>query len=90
MAVATLTEGRAVLLTSTKGLQRQVVTDFEGLGLVDISGQNNYPCEALQPGGVGFLGLRTRWEPPRETRCDHGPCHGASRCAPQGWRVPVL
>ena len=81
MAVATLSKGRAVLLTSTKGLQRQVVTDFEGLGLVDISGQNNYPCQALQPGGLWASLAEGPDGDPRETRCDHGPCHGGLACA---------
>ena len=35
---------RVVILTSTKGLQRQIIDDFGELGLVNIQGQNNYRC----------------------------------------------
>ena len=35
---------RAVILTSTKGLQNQLMLDFGGLGMVDIRGQNAYVC----------------------------------------------
>jgi len=38
-----LIEGRTVILTSTKGLQSQLASEFEGLAL-DIRGRGNYPC----------------------------------------------
>ena len=31
-------------LTSTKGLQSQLMADFSSMGLVDIKGQNEYEC----------------------------------------------
>ena len=33
-----------VYLTSTKGLQSQLMNDFQSMGLVDIRGQNEYEC----------------------------------------------
>ena len=35
---------RTVYLTSTKGLQSQLMADFSSMGLVDIKGQNEYQC----------------------------------------------
>ena len=35
---------RTVYLTSTKGLQGQLMADFNRLGMVDIRGQNEYQC----------------------------------------------
>ena len=35
---------RTVYLTSTKGLQSQLMADFSSMGLVDIRGQNEYEC----------------------------------------------
>lgn len=43
MSVAKLNEGRTVILTSTKGLQDQLTTEFPYA--VDIRGQSNYLCE---------------------------------------------
>ncbi len=56
-----ITQRRAVILTATKGLQDQLVDDFEplmdarpyGSKLWDIRGQNNYPCvETSQGPGI--------------------------------------
>jgi len=35
---------RTTILTSTKGLQDQLVQDFSGIGLVEVRGRSNYPC----------------------------------------------
>lgn len=74
---------RAIYLTSTKGLQDQLSTDFQELGLTDVRGQRNYPCRALEPGGELSRYRRGsgKWVP----GCDEGPCHAAVRCslAPQ-------
>lgn len=43
MAIAQLT-GRTCILTSSKGLQDQLLGDFSQMGLVDIRGRANYPC----------------------------------------------
>jgi len=58
MAVALNREGRSCILTSTKGLQSQLMKDFSSIGLVDIRGRNSYLCRAETDG----------------TRCDHGKC----------------
>ena len=44
MVTAKLAQKRAITLTATKGLQEQLMTDFERIGLVDIRGQNSYQC----------------------------------------------
>ena len=49
MATALLTGYRTVILTATKGLQRQLAEDFKELGLVSIMGKKNYPC-SMRPG----------------------------------------
>ena len=59
---------RTFVLTSTKGLQDQLIDDFGAVGLVDVRGMNNYEClEVVMPG--------------RKVRCDEGPCHAGYRCA---------
>lgn len=35
---------KTVMLTSTKGLQDQLMRDFNVIGLVEVRGRNNYPC----------------------------------------------
>lgn len=45
VAAAQVTGGRTVVLTSTKGLQSQLLSDFGGLGMVDIRGRANYQCQ---------------------------------------------
>lgn len=37
-------EGRAAILTSTKGLQDQLTADFAECGLVAVKGRNNFSC----------------------------------------------
>lgn len=64
MASAILRGGRAVILTSTKGLQSQLMRDFESIGLVDVRGRNSYPCIAERD----------------DTTCDHGPCIAGLQC----------
>jgi len=44
MSAARLLMGRTVVLTSTKGLQSQLMADFGGEDVVDIRGRGNYPC----------------------------------------------
>jgi Rad3-related DNA helicase len=36
--------GRTVILTSTKGLQDQLMKDFGSMGLVEVRGRSNYRC----------------------------------------------
>jgi Rad3-related DNA helicase len=68
---------RSAFLTSTKGLQDQDKGDFESVGLVDVRGQRNYPCIALQPGGQYDFLART---PHHYHGCDDGPCRAGSKC----------
>ena len=73
---------KASILTATKVLQDQLMDDFSEVGLVDIRGQNNYPCKLLQPGGSHYekrSSLRT---------CDHGPCHHNVECQYKKERNP--
>lgn len=70
IGAALLNGGRTAVLTSTKGLQQQLMADFTPAGLVDIRGQNNYLCTYphLDPQDKG------------KTTVDHGPCHGGMKC----------
>lgn len=83
IAAALLHQGvkRALYLTSTKGLQDQLASDFQPLGLTDLRGARNYPCDAIQPGGHLDRYRRSRFT----SGCDEGPCHSGVRCrfAPQ-------
>jgi Rad3-related DNA helicase len=77
MTQAMLTEGRTAFLTKTKGLQAQLLTDFAPCGLVDVRGEQNYPCPAIRPGGEFYArGMRSASD-----RCDAGPCHFGMRCS---------
>ena len=62
---AQLSGRRAAFLTSTKGLQDQVLADFHGIGFRDIRGQNSYPCILT---------------PEARLTVDEGPCHAGARC----------
>jgi Rad3-related DNA helicase len=44
MAAALLRCDKTTILTSTKGLQDQLVKDFSDIGLVEVKGRSNYPC----------------------------------------------
>jgi len=44
VAQALISGYRTAILTSTKGLQDQLVRDFEAIGLTDVRGRNNYIC----------------------------------------------
>lgn len=44
VALAKLLKGRAVYLTFTKALQKQLMTDFEPAGMKLMMGRNNYEC----------------------------------------------
>ena len=62
---AQLSGTRAVVLTSTKGLQDQFLADFHKVGFRDIRGQNSYPCILL---------------PEAKMTVDEGPCHAGAEC----------
>lgn len=74
IAAGLLSGQRTCVLTSTKGLQNQIVRDFEQSGLVDIRGQNNYPC--LYDTDIDNAAGTHQSEVP----CDEGPCHAGLAC----------
>jgi len=57
--------GRALILTSTKALQHQLITDFSGMGIIEIKGKGNYRCKRL---------------PDDDSACDKGPCNYNQNC----------
>ncbi len=63
---------RAVILTSSKPLQTQYSDEW---GMLDIRGQNNYPCLATHPGGEFFE------EDSAPVMVDEGPCHFGKECS---------
>ena len=73
MAMAQVAGLRTLYLTSTKGLQSQLMGDFAESGLVDIRGMNNYAC-LLERDSVQM----TRNAQP--VTCDDGPCVSGYRC----------
>lgn len=64
VSAAHLSGSRCVILTSTKGLQTQLLNDFHSIGLVDIRGKNAYPCRLENDGST----------------CDQGPCIAGYDC----------
>lgn len=64
-----------VFLTSTKGLQSQLVSDFGDIGLVDIRGMGNYECKELSDGD-GLFGKADK----RPPSCEQGPCLAGWEC----------
>lgn len=72
LGAALLSGKRTAILTSTKGLQEQLIADFNGDGkqrLVDVRGQNAYRCIAA----VDF-------DYPEYTTVDRAPCHTGRQC----------
>ena len=64
MTAAMLIPGRTVVLTSTKGLQSQLIRDFGKVsGVTDMRGRSNYPCR-----------LNTK------VTCDMGVCTMGMKC----------
>lgn len=66
---------RAVILTSTKTLQNQILDDFSDR-LFDMRGMNNYPCQVLVKGGEFYDSKVPEWK----RRCDSGPCKSGYHC----------
>ena len=56
---------RSAVLTNTKGLQDQFVSEFGKIGFQDMRGQSSYPCILLPEAGL---------------RVDEGPCHAGMTC----------
>lgn len=59
---------RTVILTATKALQRQYMTDFTDIGLVNIRGRSNYSCMLGLDCDKGWL-ARCAWR--NESRCGY-------------------
>lgn len=83
MAVAKLMPARAVNLTATKALQRQLYQDYgqDDDDTVLVQGQSAYACRALQAGGElvhTFPELLGQGHP---VMVDHGPCHLGADCS---------
>ena len=70
MGVAGLLGGRTLILTMTKPLQRQLMDDFESMGMKVLQGQNNYPCRYFEDRG----------NDKRKLTCDEGPCRAGIDC----------
>jgi Rad3-related DNA helicase len=73
MAVSRLLGARTLILVGTKGLQAQLMADFEQIGLADIRGQVNYRCLALD-GDLADYGNPG-------AGCNDGPCHAGIFCS---------
>lgn len=69
---AVLSGQRTCILTSTKGLQDQLVRDFKSTGLVDIRGKGNYQC--LEADLYDDNGIK------QEITVDMGPCAFGKDC----------
>jgi ATP-dependent DNA helicase DinG len=76
MGEALMTEGRNLILTSTKPLQDQYVEKFPQNSLTDLRGQQNYLCLALQSGGEHYAPYI-----PLGATVDEGPCHFGQGCS---------
>lgn len=72
---ALVTGARTCILTSTKGLQSQLIGDFQESGLVDIRGMNSYSCRAAE----SEFGIIQTQE--RATSCEEGPCRAGLKCS---------
>lgn len=68
MAAAKMSGRRAVVCTSTKGLQDQLQADFATMS-TDIRGMTNYLCKAASQFGMDPL-----------TSVEMGACHGGEEC----------
>lgn len=84
MAVAAMTGYRTLILTSTKGLQDQLISDFTEMGAFDVRGMANYPCEYeiakdKLAGKIVKIDMFNRFKDGTPT-CDIGPCLGGMKC----------
>ena len=69
--LAKITKLKTVICTVSRPLQDQIWRDFKEMGMVDVRGQQNYPCLAVQKGGE----LHHKYGDLDGVNCDHGPCH---------------
>lgn len=66
---------RTLYLVGTKGLQQQIVREFQSLGLVNVQGQGNYECVALR------VGAELEGYGERGASCSDGPCKAEMYCS---------
>ena len=73
MTAAHQSLGRTAVLTSTKGLQAQLLRDFESIGAVDIRGKNNYTCRlnSLMSCDAGICNFGVNCRMRNEGGCDY-------------------
>jgi Rad3-related DNA helicase len=74
MGEAYISNSRSLILTSTKNLQDQYHDQFRNA--IDIRGQQNYSCLALQPGGEHYAPYIEAGATVAE-----GPCHFGEGCS---------
>jgi Rad3-related DNA helicase len=72
--IATLTGWRTAVLTSTKGLQDQILGTFGEIGFNDLRGQRAYPCRLFTDD------QQVRQYQPAQTSCEAGPCKAGVKC----------
>lgn len=68
VAQAVIQGYRTCVLTSTKGLQSQIVDDFESIGFVDVRGAANYDCLVTVAGDT------------KPRTAETGPCRAGHQC----------
>lgn len=75
MAMAVLCGGNSMVLTATKALQDQLVSDFEEAGLYDIRGKSGYLCTLPdhQPQNAHLVRLGSS--------CANAPCSWGFQCS---------
>ena len=71
MLTAHFSGKRTVYLTSTTGLQTQLLDDFERLGLVDIRGRNRYQCIEFNRTSVDRAPCTAGYQCPVISRCHY-------------------
>lgn len=81
MATAKLLAARAVNLTATKALQRQLFTEYGDDETVLVQGQSAYACRALQAGGELVRDYASLQSSGSQVMVDHGPCHLGVDCS---------
>lgn len=64
VAASKMLGGKTIILTSTKGLQAQLMRDFSEVGMVEVKGKNSYMCPMTD----------------NTLTCEDGPCSVGVRC----------
>jgi ATP-dependent DNA helicase DinG len=80
MAVGHLSEARTVILTSTRALQHQLMTDFGEMDATLVQGQRSYLCDAMSPAGHLYPHFGKDRQQTVAVTVDQGPCHVGVDC----------